>query len=142
MSGWGRISPPHQFSDTSWVSDDPTPFRHHLLGGGVGSPRFRAQPYQTAPQPHTRTLQVPAPSPGCHLCSRPPSYKSEAPTALALGLIHSLERLTELRGAFDVLDYWCIIRGSKSGAARRKGGTGQGVGKGHGASVSLGTPFC
>ena len=47
-----------------------------------------------------------------------------------MGLINVLERLTELRETFYLLDYWFIIEGYNSGTARWKRYTGQGTWEG------------
>ena len=60
----------------------------------------------------------------------------------SLGLINLLEWLTELRETFYLLGYQFIINGYNSRRARWNRCFGQGVGKGHGASMSpWSTPF-
>lgn len=53
----------------------------------------------------------------------------------SLGLNNLLEWLPELEGRFHLLDHLFTIKGYNSGTARWKGPTGQGMGKGQGASV-------
>ena len=48
-----------------------------------------------------------------------------------------LKWLIELREIFYLLDYWFITKGYDSGTDRRRRSTGQGTGKGHGASTLL-----
>lgn len=100
--------------------------------------RLRAQSYKTAsltPPHSTCPSQVQAVT-----CALTTSYRSEVPVTPSLSLINLLEWLAELRETFCLLDHRFITKAYNSGTARWKKYTGQGSGKGLGASVlSLGT---
>ena len=68
--------------------------------------------------------------------------KTGGPTTSFLGLINFLEQLRELIETFYLLDNWLIMKGHNLGTTRLKRYIGQGVGKGHGASIlSLSAPL-
>ena len=57
-------------------------------------------------------------------------------------LINLLEQLTEPKETFSLVDHWFIMEGYNSGTSRWKRWVGQGMGKGHGASMlSLSAPL-
>ena len=84
-------------------------------------------------------LQMPISRPGHQLCFSPTSSRSEIPTTPSLCLITLLERLTEVKGEFDLLDDQCIMKGCNSGTARWTKCPGQGVVKGYQALSRLST---
>ena len=64
--------------------------------------------------------QIPITSPGCHLCFSPTGFRLEVPMIFSLSSINFLERLTELRETFYLLDYWFIKKGQKSETTKQK----------------------
>lgn len=51
------------------------------------------------------------------------------PLTVSLGLINLLQRPIELIETLDLLEHWFVLKGSNSGIATRRAGTGQVVGK-------------
>ena len=112
----GRVVSPHiqQFSDTSWVSYNSTQFQHCPPKDSIRFHRLRAQSHKAAL--HFRCqLQVQVVT-----CTSDCSYKAKVPMISSLSLINLLERLTEFRETFYLLEYWLIIKSYNSGSARWK----------------------
>lgn len=119
VGGCFLLTPP------SWVSYSSTQFWHSLPRDSLRSHKLKAQSYKTASTPP----QVPASSPGCHLCFWLTDYKLEVPMTFSLGLINLPQQLTELRKPICSLDYWLIRKGYNSRTARWKRWSGVGGGE-------------
>lgn len=102
-----------------------TQFWHCLPRDSVRSHWLRAQSYRTAP-----------PSDANHKSRLPVLLENGGSHAPSLGWINLLERPTDFRKTFYLLDYQFVIKDYNLGTARWKRCTGQVCGKGSRAPVS------
>ena len=125
---------------TSWWSYRSTQFWHCLPPWRWDSiPQVKGSVLTRLPPPyfrHQSQLQVVT-----HTSGRL-SVWSRVPVTPSLSLINLQKQLTELREILYLLDYWFILKGYNSETTRWKRCMGQGIGKGHRASMPpSGTPL-
>ena len=124
-------TPPSNSRNINQVSYNLTQFRHYLPRDSVRSHRLRGSVLQDTPSP----LQMP-------ITSSATDYKLEVPTTTYLGSFNLLEKLTELRETFYLLEHQFITKEYNSGTTRWRRCIRKGIGKKHRVSMfSWNTPL-
>ena len=99
-------------------------------------PQVKDAAPQACPPHHTHLhCRCQSESWGCYLHFSPIIYMLGMPVTFSLGWVNLLEQLKEHRELVYLLDHWFTIKGCCSGAGGWRRCRGQGVWKGHRASV-------